>query len=124
MPFETELPSVQGSGAALRLDPTSVVATVAGDTLVLAALGAGTQRRLFRIYLSNNGAAVVDVRLQETAAAVDFVTASLAALGGGVILDFGEGWTLADNVGLDVNLPAGGPFDVFVNVLEHTSVPT
>lgn len=121
MPYETALPPFKG-GTDLRLDPVSVAAVAAGDTAVLAALGAGIQRRLFRIYLGNNGGASIIVRLQETAGATNFVQAPLAANGGGVILDFGEGWTLADNVGLDVNLPAGGPFDVFINVLEHTSV--
>jgi len=123
MPYETATSPILGVADA-RSDPTTAAATVAGDTTVLAAPGAGLRHRFFRIYLGNNDAAKIIVRLQEAGAAVNFVEAPLAADGGGVILDFGAfGWTIAVNTALDVNLPAGGPFDVFINFLERAIVP-
>ena len=120
----TVTPPREGNADAARNVPVSVAATAVGDTAVLAAPGVGFQRVIFGVYLSNNDSAKVIARLQESGAAIDFVTASLAADGGGVVLSFGSfGWTLAENVGLDVNLPAGGPFDVFVNVLDHITEP-
>lgn len=117
MPFETEMSP--GVVARSRETPDSFgPVTAAGDTTVKGAQS-GFVFRFYRIYLGNNGGASVIVRLQESFSAVNAVEAPLAANGGGVILDFGpEGWTLSGVIGLDINLPAGGPFDVFINFLE------
>ncbi len=98
--------------------PAYVNATGSGDTVVLSAPGASVSLHIVRVLITNGGAAINNVQLQQNGTATNRGPGDLAADGGGAILDFGaRGWKLTANTGLDVNLGAAG--DVHVTVLEH-----
>ena len=106
------------SGHPSPVAPVYVNATASGDTTVLSAPGASLSLYIRRISIINGGSAIVNVQLQEDATTVNRGPGDLAADGGGIMMDFGgNGWKLAANTGLDVNLGAAG--DVHVTVIDH-----
>ena len=106
-------------GGVPQAAPVYINATAQGDTEVIAAPGVGISLNIQRVLITNGGAAVVDVALQQGGTDTDRGPGDLAADGGGAMMDFGmRGWQLSANTGLDVNSTAGS-VDIHVTVLQY-----
>lgn len=94
--------------------PVTVNATANGDTLVIAAPGAGKQIVVLKGSVHNRGAAASPV-IGLKAAANPPRWRTVLPVGGIAYFDFGDqGWALAPNVPLNLNLNAVGNVDVNV----------
>lgn len=95
--------------------PVTVRATAAGDTVLLPSPGANRQIILLKVTFHNRAAAVSPVVGLRAGANPVKWAARLAANGGDASADFGDnGWPLAPNAPLNVNLGAAGDVDVNV----------
>jgi hypothetical protein len=95
--------------------PAAVNVTAAGETVVLAAPGAGRALVLRAMVITNYAAAKIRVLLREGAAGPIRVRLACAADGGGARLRFGRGWTLPANTALIADLPGVGDVEVTVD---------
>lgn len=82
------------SGVGKRAPVTANI-SASGQTII-AAQGAGTRIVIRKVAILNRGVEQV-VSLRDGVGGYIGVTANLAADGGGVLLDFGTGWYLANN---------------------------
>jgi hypothetical protein len=97
--------------------PVTQRATVAGPTVVIPAPGLGNQLIVRKGSVHNRGNALSPVVSLQAGGNPTKWTVRLPANGGDAYFDFGDnGWPLAPNLPLNVNLGAVG--DVDVNVTE------
>lgn len=97
--------------------PITVRATATGDTVVIADPGAGHSITVLKGSVHNRGTAVSPVLFLHAGGLPARWTARVSANGGSASFDFGDGWKLAQNQPLNVNLAAAG--DVDVNVTDY-----
>lgn len=100
--------------------PVTVNKTAAAISDVIGTPGAGQSLYVRRVWVSNNDAAKVRLTLSDGATAK--AVGTLAADGGGVMMDFGSaGWKLTADTALRATLSGAG--DVDINVLDYYVAP-
>lgn len=103
-------------GHPTQTGPVTVNKTAAAISDVIATPGAGVSLYIRRVWLSNNSATKVKCTLSD--GATGKAAGTLAADGGGVMMDFGgAGWKLTANQALRATLD--GASDVEINVLDY-----